>query len=84
MDTRETTRDCKGRKYCSPSSQLISCVVSLEKRLSGTHCSLIAKQEEKTVLAKSTREIKVKGKMEKRTERESDRRRKVTDLLVLP
>ena len=35
--------------------------------------------------ARSAREFEVKGKMEERTERESDsRRRKVTDLLVLP
>ena len=39
----------------------------------------------KTLPARSSREIEVKGKMEKRTERDSDRRRrKVADLLVLP
>ena len=37
----------------------------------------------KTVPARSAREIEVKGKMEERTERELDRRREVADLLVL-
>ena len=52
----------------------------------GTHCSLIIQKErEKTVSARSAREIEVKGKMEKRTEGDSDRRRReVADLLVLP
>ena len=41
-------------------------------------------KREKTVPARSAKEIEVKGKMEERTERESDsRRREVTDLLVL-
>ena len=47
----------------------------------GTHCSLIEQEKRKQFLP----EIKVKGKMEERTERESDRRRReVADLLVLP
>ena len=52
----------------------------------GTHCSLIIQEDrEKTVPTRSAREIVVKGKMEKRTERDSDRRRReVADLLVLP
>ena len=32
---RETTRDCRGHKKCSPSGQLISCIVSLEKQMFG-------------------------------------------------
>ena len=52
----------------------------------GTHCSLMIQEDrEKTVPTRSAREIVVKGKMEKRTERDSDRRRReVGDLLVLP
>ena len=52
----------------------------------GTHYSLIEQKERKTSSCQiSTREIEVKGKRKKRTERESDRRRKeVADLLVLP
>ena len=42
-------------------------------------------RKEKTVPARSAREFEVNGKMEERTERESDkRRREVADLLVLP
>ena len=49
-----------------------------------TNCSLIEQEKEKTVPARSAREFEVKGKMEERTGRESDRRREVADLLVLP
>ena len=55
--------------------------------MSGTHCSLIEQEErvEVKVAARSATEFEVKGKMEARTERESDRRRReVADLVVLP
>ena len=48
----------------------------------GTHCSLI-EQEEKTVPARSATEFEIKGKMEERAARESDRRRrKISNRLV--
>ena len=53
----------------------------------GTHCSLIEQKErEKTVPARSATEFEIKGKMEERTERESDSRReeKMADFMVLP
>ena len=46
----------------------------------GIHCSL----REQTVSARSATEFEIRGKMEERTERESDRRREMADLLVLP
>ena len=62
-------------RVAPPSGQLISHVVPREKRVSGTHSSLIV-LEIKTVPA---REIEVKGKTEERSEK-----RRVADLLVLP
>ena len=45
----------------------------------GTHCSLIEQERE----ARSATEFEIKGKMEERTERESDnKRREMADLLV--
>ena len=41
----------------------------------GTHCSLIVQKGEKAVPARSATEFEIIGKMEERTERESDRRR---------
>ena len=46
----------------------------------GTHCSVIEQERE----ARSATEFEIRGKIEKRTEGESDsRRREVADLLVL-
>ena len=53
----------------------------------GTHCSLIEQEEKKTVAARYATEFKIREKMEERTERESDsrrRKREMADLLVLP
>ena len=48
----------------------------------GTHCSLIEQEERED---RSATEFGIRGKMEERTEREADRRRReMADLLVLP
>ena len=63
---KETTSDCRGRNQRSPSCR----VVPGRNERSGTHCSLIEQEErqflEKSVPARSAREIEVKEKMEER------------------
>ena len=63
---KETTRDCRGRNQRSPSGR----VVPGRNERPGTHCSLIQQEErqflEKSVPARSAREIEVKEKMEER------------------
>ena len=62
---RETTRDCRGHEQRSLSGQLISCVVSREKRVSEYPLQPYStRRREKTV---SAREIEVKEKMEEKT-----------------
>ena len=63
---KETTSDCRGRNQRSPSCR----VVPGRNERPGTHCSMIEQEErqflEKSVPARSAREIEVKEKMEER------------------
>ena len=71
---KETTRDCRGCKYRSPSGQLINHVVPRKKRMSG---NLIEQEEREDSLRQKERTgLRESDKEEKR--------REMGGLLVLP
>ena len=79
---REIKKGLLREQVALPSGQLISLFVGREKRVSRDPLYPDKTGRKRKQLLQ---EIKVKGKMEERTERESDsRRRQVADLLVLP
>ena len=81
VDTRDKRRErlhgiAEGASSAPRLASLSAVLFPGRNECLGTHCSLKNRRREKTVPARSATEFVIRGKMEERTERESDRMRR--------